>query len=71
MRVILHSVPDNVGDFVEPAVIFLVQCVQDPPLDRLQAVFELRNRPVPDYVGCVLDEVVVNEVLQWIFGQVQ
>src|ERR1041385_4663669 len=34
MRMILHRMPDDVCHFDEPPVILLVQCPQDPSLDR-------------------------------------
>jgi hypothetical protein len=45
--------------------------MQDPALDRLQSIFELRNCAVPDYIGSVLEEIVIHQILQGILGQVQ
>ena len=71
MRMVLHGVTDDISNFVESSVILLIQCMQDPALDRLQSIFELRNCAVPDYIGSVLEEIVIHQILQGILGQVQ
>ena len=71
MRMILHCVSDNIGDLIESAIILLRQSMQDPALDRLQSIFELGNRPIPDYIGGVLEEIFIDEILQGILGQME
>ena len=67
----MHRMPDDIGDFVESAIILLIQGMQDPALDRLQSIFELRNRSLPDDIRGVLEEIVIHEILERIFGKVQ
>jgi hypothetical protein len=61
---------DNVGDLVESAVILFVKGMENPPLNRLEPIFQLGDSPIPDYVGSVLNKIFVDQILQWIFGQV-
>jgi hypothetical protein len=68
---ILHAMPHDVGHFVKSPVILLVERVQDPALYRLQPVFKLRNGPIPDDVRSILEEILVDQILQWIFGQME
>ena len=56
-RMILHRMPNDVCDFIEPAIILFVQRMQDPALNRLQSVFELGNRAIANDIGGVLKEV--------------
>ena len=57
--VILHRVADGIGHLVETAIVHLLQGVQDAALDRLQSVVEVRNRPLEDHIGGIIEEVLV------------
>jgi hypothetical protein len=61
---------DDVGDLVKSAVILFVKGMKNPSLDRLKPIFQLGDSSIPDHVGRVLDKVLVDQILQWIFGQV-
>ena len=63
MRVVLHGLSYDIGDLVELAVVDLVQRVEDAALDGFEPVVDVRNRPVPDGVGSVFEEVVVVEIV--------
>ena len=54
-----HGLADDVGHLVVLSVVDLEEGMQDAALDGLQAVVDLRNRPVLDYVGGVFEEVAV------------
>ena len=54
-----HGLADDVGHLVVLAVVDLEEGMQDAALNGLQAVVDLRNRPVLDDVGGVFEEVVV------------
>ena len=64
MRMILHRVADDVSNLIEPAIILLVQGMQDSTLNRLQSVFQLRNRPISNDIGSVLEEIIIDQILQ-------
>ena len=44
---------------METAIVHLLQGVQDAALDRLQSVVEVRNRPLEDHIGGIIEEVLV------------
>src|SRR5271156_2688698 len=71
MRMILHSVSDYIRDFVESSIVLFVQRVEYSPLDRLQSILELGNCSIANDVRGVLKKIIVYEVLQRIFGQMQ
>jgi hypothetical protein len=64
VRVVLHGVADDVGDLDEAAVVLFVERVENPALDGLEAVVELRNGAVADDVGGVLQKIAVHEPVQ-------
>jgi hypothetical protein len=59
---VLHALPYDIGDFVEFTVVFLKERMENAPLYRLEAVFQIGNCPVPDYIGCVFKEVAIKEM---------
>jgi hypothetical protein len=60
---VLHAVPDHVGDLVEFAVVHLEEGVEDAPLHGLEPVLEVGYRPVLDDVGGVVEVVLVEDLL--------
>ena len=69
MRVILHTLADDIGHLVEALVVHLMQRMQDPPLHRLQPIIKMRNRPLLDGIRGVLDVILVVELFY--VGQVR
>jgi hypothetical protein len=61
MGVELHGFADHVRHLVVAAVVHLEEGVEKPPLDRLQAVAQLRDRAVQDEVARVLQEVPLHQ----------
>jgi hypothetical protein len=49
----------HVGHLVELAVVHLKKGVEDPPLHRLEAVFQIRNRPILDNIGRVFEKIFI------------
>ena len=68
MRMELHRVPDDVGDFDEPAVVVLVQCPKKAPLHGLQAVGEIRNGAVADDITGIFEKTPVHAAMQTAVG---
>ena len=64
MRVVLHGLPDDVGDFVELAIVHFDEGMEDTALNRFEAVVHMRNGAILDYVGRVFDEVGLIETIQ-------
>src|SRR5574344_1943564 len=62
MRMVLHALSDNIGDFMELAVVYFKQCVENAALYRLESVLKLRNCTVANDVACVFDEVLVKNI---------
>jgi hypothetical protein len=60
MRMKLHRLAHDVGDFVEFIITLSPQRFQDSSLDRLEAINDIRDRPVKDDVRSVLDEVTLH-----------
>ena len=46
VRMVLHGLPDDIGDFVIAAVVHFPHGVQDAPLDGLEAIFDRRYSPL-------------------------
>jgi hypothetical protein len=65
MGVQFHGLADDVGHFLETAVIHVVQRLQDAALDRLQAVVYVGDRPLLDNIGGILNEVFVKEFMEF------
>ena len=55
---ILHRVPDDVGDFVEASVILFLERVEDASLDRLEPVVDVRDSPLKNDVTGVVEKPV-------------
>ncbi len=68
VRVELHAVADDVGDFDEFAVVVLLQRKQDAPLHGLKPVVEVGDGAVADDVGGILQKILVHEPLEWAFA---
>ena len=64
VRMELHAVADDVGDFDEFAVIIFVKRVQDAALHRFQAVFQCGDRAVADDICRILKKVIVHKPLE-------
>ncbi len=57
---ILHGLPDDVGDFVEFAVVGGVHRPENAALDRLQPVVHVRNGPFLDHIRGVFQIILVH-----------
>ena len=64
VRMILHCVTDDIGDFDEAPVILLMQRPENAPLHRLQTVGEIRNRAVADDVAGIIQKAAINPRVQ-------
>ena len=53
-----HGLSDGIGHLVETPVIHLEERLHDPSLDRLEAVVQMRDRPVKNHITCVLEKPV-------------
>jgi hypothetical protein len=60
---VLHRGTDDVGDLVVLPVVGLEEGVEDAPLHRLEPVLDIRYRPVLDYIGGVVEEILVKKLL--------
>ena len=58
VRVVLHGLAHNVGHLVELAVVHGDKGVQYTPLHRLEAVHQIRDCAVADYIGGILQEII-------------
>ncbi len=58
MRMVFHRVADNVGHFVVTTVVQLFGGVQNPPLHGLEAIVQMRDGTLEDYVAGVIQEIV-------------
>ena len=59
MGMVLHGIPDDVGDFVEPAIIYAFHGMHDPTLNRLQSIGDMRYGPFQDYIGGIIYKIVL------------
>ncbi len=64
VRMILHRVPNDIGDLDEPPVVLLMQRPEDAPLHRLQTVGEIRNRTIADDVAGVIQKPAIHARVQ-------
>ena len=64
VRVQLHGFADHVGHLVEAAVVHVGERLQDAPLHRLEAVVGVRDGPLADDVGGVVEEIGVEQLVQ-------
>ena len=61
---VLHGLADDVGNLGEGAVVDLVHCVEDPALHGLEAVGDMGDGTVQDYVGGVIEVPVLEHAGQ-------
>ena len=59
MGVVLHRLADDVRHLRVAAVVHPVHRVEHAALDGLQAVHDVRNRPLEDHIGGVIQEPVL------------
>ena len=59
VRVVLHRLSDDVRHLGETAVIDPRHRVQHTPLDRLETVHDVRDRPLQDHIGRIIQEPVL------------
>ena len=64
VRMILHGRADDVGHLDETPVVLLVQRPEDAPLDRLEAVAQIRNGAVANDVGGVIQKTAIHAPVQ-------
>ena len=57
---IVHGVAHDIGRFVGPAVIHLVQHPEDTPLHRFQPVIHIGNGPVFDDISRIIQKIAVH-----------
>ena len=58
MGVVLHGLAHNVSHLVELAVIHGDKGMEYAPLHRLETVHQIRDSPVADYIGGILQEII-------------
>ena len=56
--VVLHGLAHNVGHLVELAVVHGDKGMEYTPLHRLEAVHQIRDCAVADYIGGILQEII-------------
>ena len=56
---VLHRMPDDIGDLVEATVVNSVKRPYDPSLHRLETVVDVRDGPVLYDIGCIFEEISV------------
>jgi hypothetical protein len=59
VRVVLHRLSDEVGHLVVAPVVLLEHGVQDTPLHGFQAVFNGRHGAFEDYVGGIIQKIIL------------
>ena len=59
MRVILHRVADDIGDFRKAPVVGLLHSVKYASLHRLQAVVDVGHATVKYNVRCIVNPIVL------------
>ena len=64
VRMVLHRVPDDIGDLYKTPVVLVVKRMQDSPLHRLEPVGQVGNGTLAYHVRSVLQKVVVYERLE-------
>jgi len=57
----LHCFTNHVGDFVVAAIAHREKRMQNPTLDRLQSVSDIRDRSVEHHIAGVLEKVVAHQ----------
>ena len=58
MGMVLHGLPDDVGDFIESAVVDHLHGMQNPALHRLQAIFDGWHGALQDHIRSILKEPI-------------
>ena len=61
----LHGLADHVGHLLEPAVIHIMQRLQDAALYRFQAVTHVRNGTLFDYIRGILHEIFIKKLMEF------
>lgn len=64
MRMILHGMADDIGDFDEAAVVLLVQGPKDPALNGFQAVGEVWNGAVTNDVRGIIEKAAIDSSME-------
>ena len=59
---ISHNLTDYIGDLYKTPVIRLYEGMDYTPLHGFKTVYDVGNRPVPNDVTCVLNEIVVKKI---------
>ena len=67
VRVVLHGITYNAGYFVVVAVLHFLHGVEDAALDGFEAVFDVRDGAVQDYVGGVIEEPFPVHAREFVF----
>ena len=68
VRMIVHGVADDVGYFLGPAVINLIQSPQNTTLDRFQSVVDIGDGAGTDDVAGIIEEVPVEHLAEVVIG---
>lgn len=64
MWVELHGITNYIGHFVEPAIIHIMQGLQDAALHRFQAIGNVRDGAFFDDIRGIVHEVFIKELMQ-------
>ena len=59
VRVVLHGLPDDIGDFVKAAIVHFFHGMKDAALHGLETVFHGRHGPLKDHVAGVIEKPVL------------
>ena len=60
-----HGFADHIGNLLEPAVVHVMQGLQNAALHRFQAVVNIGNRALLDDIRGILDEILVKESMEF------
>ena len=61
----LHGLPNHIGYFLKTAIIHIIQGLQNTTLNRLQAITHVRDGTFFNYIGSILHEVLVKELVEF------
>src|SRR5205814_5550527 len=64
VRVVLHGMANDIGDFDEAPVVFVVERPKDTPLHGLQSIREIRYRAIPDDIRGVIEKATVHAAVE-------
>ena len=68
VRVVLHRLPDHIGDFIKPSVVHFLHGVQNAALHGLEAVADGGHGTFQNHVGGIVEEPFLVHIVQRVAG---